>query len=201
MPILLISRNHSKVINYLKKIKSEGLQLFEIKPEEKEYSIKQIKNLVKETSIFNKEIRVYLLENFHLSSIEAQNSFLKLLEEPPNKVLFVLTTDNEEKLISTIRSRTKIIHLEKTDQMQFDQTTKEFINSLISSKTIKLTNKPINLDDVIIIFRERLNKDKNAPIIIKEALRLKTLLEKNNLNKQLAIDHMLIFIKKQYTIN
>ena len=65
----------------------------------------------KEAKIFNPKIRIYYLENFHLSSIPAQNSFLKLLEEPPSKVQFVLTTDNKNNLLPTIVSRVKIIKL------------------------------------------------------------------------------------------
>lgn len=200
MPILLITKNNKNVKKYLKEFENNHQNIYEIKPEEKEFSIKQIKNLIKETAIFNKNLRIYLLEDFHLSSLEAQNSFLKLLEEPPNNVLFVLTTNNEEKLIPTIRSRTKIIHLEKQPEIILDQKTKVMLNNFIESKSFKLLADKITLDEIIIYFREKLGYDKKAPNIIKEALKLKTLLDSNNLNGQLTIDHMLIFIKKQYTI-
>ncbi|OOV28735.1 DNA polymerase III subunit delta' [Flavobacterium sp. LM5] len=40
----------------------------------------------------------------------AANKLLKLLEEPPEKTIFILITENEESLISTIRSRCQAIH-------------------------------------------------------------------------------------------
>ncbi len=200
IPILLVSKNRIKIKDYLKKIKREDSITFEIKPEEKEFSINQIKNLIKETAIFNKNNRIYLLEDFYLSSIEAQNSFLKLLEEPPDNVLFVLTTDNEEKLIPTIRSRTKIVYLEKNKTLELDLKLKELLSGFITSKTFNFPAEQFSLDEIILFFKERLANDIQAPAIIKEALKLKTLSERNNLIPQLTIDHMLIFIKKQYTM-
>ncbi|MGL2987979.1 DNA polymerase III subunit delta' [Flavobacterium sp. RSSA_27] len=40
----------------------------------------------------------------------AANKLLKLLEEPPAKTIFLLITENEEAIISTIRSRCQAIH-------------------------------------------------------------------------------------------
>ena len=40
----------------------------------------------------------------------ASNKLLKLLEEPPEKTVFILITENEEDLIQTIRSRCQILH-------------------------------------------------------------------------------------------
>lgn len=40
----------------------------------------------------------------------AANKLLKLLEEPPEKTIFLLITENEEAIISTIRSRCQAIH-------------------------------------------------------------------------------------------
>jgi len=46
---------------------------------------------------------------------EAQNKFLKLLEEPPAGALFILLTENPEKLLLTVRSRC-IVHRIKEKQ-------------------------------------------------------------------------------------
>jgi len=40
----------------------------------------------------------------------AANKLLKLLEEPPEKTVFLLVTENEESIISTIRSRCQAVH-------------------------------------------------------------------------------------------
>lgn len=43
-------------------------------------------------------------------NIAASNKLLKLLEEPPQKTLFLLISENEEDIIQTIRSRCQVTH-------------------------------------------------------------------------------------------
>ncbi len=43
-------------------------------------------------------------------NIAASNKLLKLLEEPSDKTLFILISDNEEDIIQTIRSRCQVLH-------------------------------------------------------------------------------------------
>lgn len=43
-------------------------------------------------------------------NIEASNKLLKLLEEPPEKTVFILISENEEDLIQTIRSRCQVLN-------------------------------------------------------------------------------------------
>ncbi|WP_299761801.1 DNA polymerase III subunit [uncultured Dokdonia sp.] len=40
----------------------------------------------------------------------AANKLLKLIEEPPSKTLFILITENEDKIIDTIKSRCQVLH-------------------------------------------------------------------------------------------
>ena len=42
--------------------------------------------------------------------IEGQNALLKILEEPPSYGVFMLLTDNPEKLLPTVRSRCTALH-------------------------------------------------------------------------------------------
>jgi len=46
-----------------------------------------------------------ILENAHLLKTEAANAMLKSLEEPPPRTLWILVTHQDERLLSTIRSR------------------------------------------------------------------------------------------------
>ena len=43
-------------------------------------------------------------------NIAASNKLLKLLEEPPEKTIFILISENEEDIIQTIRSRCQVLH-------------------------------------------------------------------------------------------
>jgi DNA polymerase III subunit delta' len=48
---------------------------------------------------------IWLPEKMHAA---CSNKLLKLIEEPPSKTLFLLITEDEESVISTIRSRTQL---------------------------------------------------------------------------------------------
>jgi len=43
-------------------------------------------------------------------NISASNKLLKLIEEPPEKTVFILVAENEEQIIGTIRSRCQVLH-------------------------------------------------------------------------------------------
>lgn len=49
--------------------------------------------------------RVWLVDEAHQLTNDAQGAFLKMLEEPPNHVYFMLATTNPEKLRAAIRTR------------------------------------------------------------------------------------------------
>ena len=53
----------------------------------------------------NGDCRVWLIDEAHQLSSQAQNAFLKMLEDPPRHVFFMLATTDPQKLIPTIRTR------------------------------------------------------------------------------------------------
>lgn len=55
--------------------------------------------------------KIYIIPRAQDMRVEAQNAFLKSLEEPPQYGVFILITDNPEKLLATIRSRSVTLQL------------------------------------------------------------------------------------------
>jgi len=51
--------------------------------------------------------KVYILDEVHMLTTAASNALLKILEEPPDHVTFVLATTDPQKVLETIRSRTQ----------------------------------------------------------------------------------------------
>ena len=49
--------------------------------------------------------KIYLIDEAHMLSKAAFNAFLKMLEEPPASVLFILATTELQKIIDTVKSR------------------------------------------------------------------------------------------------
>lgn len=50
---------------------------------------------------------IWMAEKMNLA---CANKLLKLIEEPPNKTIFILIAEDEEQIINTIRSRCQILH-------------------------------------------------------------------------------------------
>lgn len=60
--------------------------------------------------------KVYVLKNFDDCTTQAQNKILKTLEEPPQNVVFLLTTANINLVLPTICSRAKKIDVASLDR-------------------------------------------------------------------------------------
>lgn len=73
--------------------------------------IRQLQEKVIEKPI-NSGKKVYIINNSELMTIEAQNCLLKTLEEPPEYVVIILIVSNENKLLTTIKSRCTKIYFE-----------------------------------------------------------------------------------------
>ena len=52
--------------------------------------------------------KVFIVDEVHMLTTEASNAVLKVLEEPPATVVFILATTEEHKILPTIKSRCQI---------------------------------------------------------------------------------------------
>jgi len=97
--------------------------------------IETIREIIKQSQYLALEgtIRVWLIDEVHKLTNDAQNALLKILEEPPDHVYFILCTTDPQKLLPTIKSRCsqfqvrpvsreqlrslleKVVHREKAD--------------------------------------------------------------------------------------
>ena len=58
--------------------------------------------------------RVYILDECHMATPQAQNALLKIVEEPPERVLFIFCTTNPEMMIKTLVNRCQLrLHVKK----------------------------------------------------------------------------------------
>lgn len=80
-----------------------------IEPEKGLISIERVRSLYEQTRSVQQGKRVIVIDDADAMSRDAQNSLLKLLEEPARNVHFILTSHAPERLLQTIRSRTQII--------------------------------------------------------------------------------------------
>ena len=83
--------------------------------------INEMKSLLESTTLGSPgHRRVYILDEVHQLTKEAEAALLKTLEEPPDHVVFVLATTDPHKVGATIRSRTQHfeLHLIPADQLE-----------------------------------------------------------------------------------
>jgi len=69
--------------------------------------VRELKEAV-HTLPYESEKKVYIIDEVHMLTKEAFNALLKTLEEPPEHVIFILATTEEEKLLDTILSRCQV---------------------------------------------------------------------------------------------
>ena len=89
--------------------------------------------------------KVYIIDEVHMLSNSAFNALLKILEEPPEHVIFIMATTNPEKIPATIISRTQIyrFNLAEPKVMQ------DFLRSVCDKEGVKIS------DDALKIITER----------------------------------------------
>ncbi len=64
------------------------------------------------------DCKIYLIEDAHLMTVQAQNAFLLTLEEPPAYVRFLLLCESTAQLLETIRSRAPALRLQPIAQQE-----------------------------------------------------------------------------------
>jgi DNA polymerase-3 subunit delta' len=74
--------------------------------------------------------RVVIIRDVHLLTPQAQNAFLKTLEEPPGQTIFFLLTHLERKLLQTIRSRCQHVRFAPLDAPAMRTIFKEALDPL-----------------------------------------------------------------------
>jgi hypothetical protein len=147
--------------------------------------------------------RLIIFYQFDKANLQAQNALLKIVEESATD-RFILLSSNEYKVTATLRSRFKIIRflpnitlsLTAKDEQLFSLLSKKplehfsLISHLDRAETLEF------LDKFLLYYRFHLLQDKAAALIIKKIFYWRQLVEENNLNCQLVLDNLLIFIHK-----
>ena len=128
-----------------------------IKNEEKdEFQIEQANKTLKEAYIASNETK-YLFLCGATFRVEAQNALLKILEEPPKNIVFILLVSSKNSLLPTIYSRLPYKYLKK---------------SLLKNESLLNINK-LDLKDIYNFLKENQKISKNEAKDIVESILLK----------------------------
>ncbi|MCX7902876.1 MAG: DNA polymerase III subunit delta' [Caloramator sp.] len=101
--------NHPDVIILSKKDKAIGVE--------------DIEELIERIQIkpYEGDKKVVIIENFENTTIQAQNKFLKTLEEPVEDTIIILTANNLNSVLETIISRCQIFSLNRVDSEEIQR--------------------------------------------------------------------------------
>ena len=122
-----------------------NFSLMNLKINKKNIDIEQIRNIINysQKSSFNQNKRFILIDNIELLTKNASNSLLKLLEEPPENLYFILIHDNSYRILETIKSRSINFKINFTNK-SIIQITKKIIGeedfSNINNTYLKMYN-------------------------------------------------------------
>lgn len=83
--------------------------------------------------------KVYIIDDAHTMTREAQNCLLKTLEEPPEYIIIILITSNENMLLNTIKSRCMKINFNIIDDELLKKYLQENYNIHEISKNVLST--------------------------------------------------------------
>lgn len=78
------------------------------------FKVDDIRDIIKDVYVQPNEAdcKIYILGNCQGMNANAQNAFLKVLEEPPEYVLFILTTTSKSALLETVLSRSVVLNVD-----------------------------------------------------------------------------------------
>lgn len=85
--------------------------------------------------------KVYIIDEVHMLTKPAFNALLKVLEEPPKHVVFILATTNPEKVPVTITSRSQIYHFSLADA----KTMKTHLEKIADAEKINIASDALDI--------------------------------------------------------
>ena len=114
-----------------------------IKSKSKVFSVDSVRQIRDDAFIVPNEsdCKVYILKNAHNMNDQAQNAILKILEEPPSYVYFIIVTTSRSTMLETVLSRVQTYSLLSADEEVTEKeadTVKNFVNALLNVNELAL---------------------------------------------------------------
>lgn len=149
--------------------------------------------------------KIVIINNSNLMTVSAQNTILKILEDPPAYALIIFISKNSNQLLETIQSRCQIIRfnplkrevIEKylIDQYHLDEKSSEFIANF-SNGNLSKANKAAE-DEEFLAIREQVIDYTNELLLSKKIKSIQgiEILQKNKKDIELIFDIMIGWIR------
>jgi len=203
IPQIIISNNEKLILEriseFKKKLEIPDNRVFEYREDGTVFKIEALREIINFVNATENQDKIIVLYNFDLAKIETQNTFLKTLEDKNSHNLYIIVSKSVGGILETIMSRCKIIRLENKkprkspdDSLNIDKD--QYFNLLQKYEGID-KEKAMRVCELFLrILQSKLKEDSSLSLRIKEVMRSKRLLEKNNVNAQMTIDHIIYIV-------
>lgn len=120
------------------------VQIVSVKPQYKSIRVDDIREIINDAYLSPNEsaYKVYIIKDGGLMNQSAQNALLKIVEEPPKNVIFIIVCTSEFELISTIRSRSQAFSISASTVKSASTKVKDlcegFINAFLCSQEFEV---------------------------------------------------------------
>lgn len=152
---------------------------------------------------YSSSSRAVVLESAHKLTIEAQNSLLKTLEEPPLNSLIILGVEKKTQLLPTIVSRCQIENLESTvineKSKDYSKDIEDLINSSFDQRfeyIEKLEEKEKFLESLVLYFKDKFSGDKTNLEYIKQLMNAQ-MWAGVNVNLRFILEYLMLEMPKK----
>ena len=180
--------------------------LIDLMNEKKSIDVAQVRDMITYTnkSCFNNTPRFILIDNIENLNKNSVNALLKVIEEPNEKIFFILINNNEKKILPTLKSRCLTFKINLTFTQSID-----IANRLLNKNILDHINK--NIIDYYISPGEIINlvniaEDKKINLLEHDLESLIRLLidnkyyKKDKVIKQMIINFIELFFLKKYRL-
>ena len=98
------------------------VKVLEKAEDKKNIPISEVKQIIKESSFkpVIAKVKAVVIKDAQYLSTEAQNALLKTLEEVPEYIIYILSVNHPDNLLSTIRSRSILNNVGQSNTNDFD---------------------------------------------------------------------------------
>jgi len=100
-------QSENRSFNLIKNLSHPNFHLIDLLDGKKIIEISQVREAItySQKSSFNDNYRIVLIDNIEYLNLHSSNALLKIIEEPNEKLFFILIHNSNKKIIKTIKSR------------------------------------------------------------------------------------------------
>lgn len=183
-----------------------NLQIFE-----KAMGIPDVRNIQKNILLkpFKGKTKAVIIQAYEGITTEAQNSLLKVLEEPPANTIIIISVPNKELLLPTILSRCKVIALNDDQQTLSNEEITQLHNYLITifqsgvGKRLKIAQDISKNKEEAVLWLEKMSiflrtklienyEDSKYLNFLKSLQKTYTIIKSTNVNQRIALETLFL---------